>query len=678
MGLCKSKLDADAKLDDDGVDTTRNDDYQQEKSSVSAGKQRGVVAGVNEQNAVTGAQPGRLVGRGEQQQQQQRPPQSGAAADNSSSDAAVAETPGGRLSLDRKSDRFFFSFLGARRRLSVANEVSLQPDGEEGSAAFEEKDSHRSYHHFQEYKVQFDQKGAVLRPLPISKQDSAAEVLHSELAYELPLEPPAARPALRLSTGVVSRTGWEPVRKGKENQDSACVLMPLVPAWTCSTLAPRGENEIAKPCDMQCIQRQNSKLERRISTREGVDNLMEDSTGTRSYDDPEASLATVTVMTPRHLSLRQLPDNPKVKGASVEYHEMILRATGSNMPPHVLSDALWAVFDGHGVAGRLCSHYIRNIFPKLLARFLYDYELHRNPAEALRRTCLNAEQLLTARGELLELEPETDAFAYLWNNMKSMLHQAIGTTRENARPSTSMDSIPDVDDEDDGLGGIDSRFSGTTGIIVLLHGRDLYCANVGDSRAVLGRRLGSAGNSDTGQHARGKQARYTAVALSVDHKPDRPDERKRIQALGGHVESWHGNIGPARVWLPTTRVPGLAMSRSFGDQVVENIGVTADPEIYQLRLCPADAFIVLGSDGIWEFLSNDEVVQFVGRRKDQGESPQAVAEQLVREAVRRWMAEESVIDDTTCIVVYLEPMGDTLQEHRACEHTPQRIEFPDP
>jgi serine/threonine protein phosphatase PrpC len=645
MGLCKSKLDTDAKLDDDYVDSVRIDRGQQDNESSSAGSEKKVGTG--------------------------------AVADGDGAAGSATETPGGRLSLDRKSDRYFFSFLSARRRLSVTDEGSQPREAGDGAAASEENNPYRAHHHFQEYKVQFDQKGAVVRPLPISKQDSAAEVLHSELSYELPLEPPAARPALRLSTGVVSRTGWEPVRRGKENQDSACVLMPLVPAWTCSTIAPRGENEIAKPCDIQSIRRQNSKLERRISTRNGLDNLMEDSTGTRTYDDPEASLATVTVMTPRHLSLRQLPEDPNVKGASVEYHQMILRATGSNMPPHVLSDALWAVFDGHGVAGRLCSHYIRNVFPKLLARFLYDYSLYRNPAEALRRTCLNAEQLLTARGELLELEPETDAFAYLWNNMKSMLHQAVGTTRENARPSTSMESIPDVDDEDDGLGGIDSRFSGTTGIIVLLHGRDLFCANVGDSRAVLGRRTNGMAATDGGQHTRGKHVRYSPVPLSVDHKPDRPDERKRIQALGGHVESWHGNIGPARVWLPTTRVPGLAMSRSFGDQVVENIGVTADPEIYQLRLCPADAFIILGSDGIWEFLSNEEVVQFVGRRKDQGESPQAVAEQLVQEAVRRWMSEESVIDDTTCIVVYLEPVGDAYPEQRACEHAPQRIEFPD-
>jgi serine/threonine protein phosphatase PrpC len=675
MGLCKSKLDLDTKFDDDCVDTVHNGGSQQPTSSTTAQKKnRGASSVPGERSTAAGVQPNAGGGRTEHKSQQQ----SSAAAGEQEGAAvgAASESSGGRLSLDRRSDRFFFSFLGARRRLSVANEGTLPLDGE-AAAADEESNRNRAHHHFQEYKVQFDDKGAVVRPLPITKQDSAAEVLHSELSYELPLEPPAARPALRLSAGVVSRTGWEPVRKGKENQDSACVLMPLVPAWTCSTLAPRGENEVAKPCDMQCIPRQPSKLERRISTRDGLDNLMEDSSGTRTFDDPEASLATVTVMTPRHLSLRHLPENPNVKGASVQYHEMILRATGSNIPPHVLSDALWAVFDGHGVAGRLCSHYIRNIVPKLLARFLYDHALHDKPAEALRRTCLNAEQLLTARGELLELEPETDAFAYLWNNMKSMLHQAVATVRENSRPSTSMESIPDVDDEDDGLGGIDSRFSGTTGIIVLLHGRELFCANVGDSRAVLGRRLTGRGASDDAAATRSKQARYYAVALSVDHKPDRPDERKRIQNLGGHVESWHGNIGPARVWLPTTRVPGLAMSRSFGDQVVENIGVIADPEIYHLEVCPADAFIVLGSDGIWEFLSSDDVVQFVGRRKDQGESPQAVAEQLVQEAVRRWMAEESVIDDTTCIVVYLEPVGDAFTDPGVCQHTPRKVDFPD-
>jgi hypothetical protein len=97
---------------------------------------------------------------------------------------------------------------------------------------------------------------------------------------------------------------------------------------------------------------------------------------------------------------------------------------------------------------------------------------------------------------------------------------------------------------------IDCTFSGSTGVVVLLDRKKVYCANVGDSRAVLGQ-----------IDARGK---LKAVALSDDQKPDRPDEAKRIVANGGRVEACQGPtgpVGPARVWLLNDDVPGLAMSR---------------------------------------------------------------------------------------------------------------------
>ncbi|KAK4537528.1 hypothetical protein CDCA_CDCA13G3553 [Cyanidium caldarium] len=625
MGLCKSKFDS--KVDDSG----------------EGNGERGASSGKEVAAVTTG------VGDGD-----------GGRTAASADETGSADAGAGRLSVDRRADTFLWSLLTRQRR----NDRAADAVGAPPAAVSNEGANERAHRQRNELGKMFDESGAVIGNLPITKHDGAAEVVHSDLQYDLPLQPPGAVPAVRLSVGVVSRTGWEPVRKGKENQDSACVLMPLVPAWTCASQAPKGGNELAKPCDCSAIQRQHSKRDHRLSTPNGLDNMDQAASRSCTFDDPEAALATVTVMTPRHHSRRHLP---LLKGADVRYHDMILDAGGERLPPHVLSDGLWGVFDGHGVAGRLCSHYIRNVFPKLLARYLYDRALYKDPAEALRRTCRDAETLLTARGELLELAPESDAFAYLWSNVKSTLHRSLGAhgAGGNSGVRASIDSMPEVEDDDDGLGGIDSRFSGTTGIVVLMHGADLYCANVGDSRAVLGRRAERRG---------GRHTAYEAVPLSQDHKPDRPDERQRIEALGGHVDSWHGMLGPARVWLPTTRVPGLAMSRSFGDQVVENVGVTAEPEVYRVALCDGDAFFVLASDGVWEFMSNDDVVQFVGGRKDRGEPPQTVAEQLVQEAVRRWIKEETVIDDVTCIVVYLDAVGGGLARlEGGCGHQPQLL-----
>lgn len=76
------------------------------------------------------------------------------------------------------------------------------------------------------------------------------------------------------------------------------------------------------------------------------------------------------------------------------------------------------------------------------------------------------------------------------------------------------------------------------------------------------------------------------------------------------------NLGPERVWLMNEDSPGLAMSRSLGDNQAHLIGVIPEPgihnffiiiflEIEKYELTPDDKFIVVASDGVWEFLENE-------------------------------------------------------------------------
>lgn len=58
------------------------------------------------------------------------------------------------------------------------------------------------------------------------------------------------------------------------------------------------------------------------------------------------------------------------------------------------------------------------------------------------------------------------------------------------------------------------------------------------------------------------------------------------------------------MWLADEDIPGLAMSRSFGDIVASQAGVICEPEILSFELTEEDKFIVLASDGVWEFLDN--------------------------------------------------------------------------
>ena len=103
--------------------------------------------------------------------------------------------------------------------------------------------------------------------------------------------------------------------------------------------------------------------------------------------------------------------------------------------------------------------------------------------------------------------------------------------------------------------------------------------------------------------------------MTRDHKLEDPDEAKAIISANGRIDSYRdkdgGRVGPLRVWLQHENVPGLAMSRSFGDSTACQAGVHAIPEINVYELTPTDKILVLASDGVWEYLSNSTVANIV-------------------------------------------------------------------
>lgn len=188
---------------------------------------------------------------------------------------------------------------------------------------------------------------------------------------------------------------------------------------------------------------------------------------------------------------------------------------------------------------------------------------------------------------------------------------------------------------------INLNYSGTTVISVLIRSKYCICANVGDSRAIIGR----------------LNKNWHPIALSNDHKPNMPGEKERIENNGGRVEPFkeeNGDfVGPDRVWLKNEQLPGLAMSRSIGDLVAAQVGVSFEPEIIVHEMSSEDKFLVLASDGIWEFIDNDECVRIVSVFFENGNIEGAACE-LMNQAVKRWEEEDSVIDDITVIVVFFD------------------------
>jgi len=205
-------------------------------------------------------------------------------------------------------------------------------------------------------------------------------------------------------------------------------------------------------------------------------------------------------------------------------------------------------------------------------------------------------------------------------------------------------------------------FSGSTAVTVLLMGNKLVCANVGDSRAILAsyktpKSIKNIQLPPEFADLPDDEKIWLALPLSRDHKPDDEEEYKRIMENNGRVEPFkepNGEpIGPYRVWLKDENIPGLAMSRSLGDKVASTVGVISDPEIYEMILSKDDKFVIIASDGIWEFLPNDQVVEMVVPFWEAND-PEGACDKLISEAVYHWQNEDEVIDDITLIIVFLQ------------------------
>ena len=152
--------------------------------------------------------------------------------------------------------------------------------------------------------------------------------------------------------------------------------------------------------------------------------------------------------------------------------------------------------------------------------------------------------------------------------------------------------------------------SGCTAVAVLIEGDEILCANAGDSRGVL---------------CRGGEA----VPLSFDHKPYSPTELARIEKAGGFVAN--------------RRVNGvLALSRAIGDFSFkcntrvpwEEQAVTSAPDVKSLTIDKdRDEFVVIACDGIWDVMTNEQVVTMVRSLFSQGVALSTICEQLMHQCL---------------------------------------------
>ena len=253
---------------------------------------------------------------------------------------------------------------------------------------------------------------------------------------------------------------------------------------------------------------------------------------------------------------------------------------------------IFSVLDGHGVNGHLVSRFVTKYFTSF---FKNNKKMNSNNNE--------------------------DAVYYrLKKNDSDILKRAF---RHAER---------DIEKNSD----IDANFSGTTCVMVLQVGEKILCANVGDSRAIM------------------VKENNVIIPLSIDQKPNDPEESKRIEGNGGEISQYEEDgekSGPFRVWKKGEVYPGIAMSRSIGDLIATTLGVVPVPKFIEAKIDKDTKFIVLASDGVWEFLSNEKVAEIVMPfyKKD---DPDGACKALIKKSTEWWNQEDIVVDDITAIVVF--------------------------
>lgn len=233
-----------------------------------------------------------------------------------------------------------------------------------------------------------------------------------------------------------------------------------------------------------------------------------------------------------------------------------------------------AVFDGHGgagVSGMLRDHVFR-LYSKALTQ-RHSEEAHKSELEKME---VDDDDVDESNNEPItqHLDGIDQSSTSIFPSIKSHVDAIRGALSRVERESLRHDHF---------------EYQGSTAVVVLVHNdgdgkRTLISANVGDSRAIL---------------CRGKKA----IDLTKDHKPSDPKEKARIRSMGEDVQ-WdpYGEI---------YRVKDLSLSRAIGDRFAKPV-VSSEAEIDSLPINnDEDEFFLLASDGLWDVMTSQEVVDFV-------------------------------------------------------------------
>ncbi|KAI3830918.1 hypothetical protein MKW92_046936 [Papaver armeniacum] len=286
------------------------------------------------------------------------------------------------------------------------------------------------------------------------------------------------------------------------------------------------------------------------------------------------------------------------------------------------------VFDGHGPYGHMVARRVRDSLPLKLSS---HWEVNIGGDDGSRQNSISGMEGVIAEENTPLCEDEEsrgsmdiedkDKYPEIYLTLKESFLKAFNVMDKELKMHPTLDCF----------------CSGTTAVTLVKQGEDLIIGNVGDSRAILG--------------TRDQDDSLIAVQLTVDLKPNLPREAERIKQCRGRVFALQDEPEVSRIWLPNNDSPGLAMARAFGDFCLKDFGLISVPEVFYRRLTEKDEFLVLATDGVWDVLTNQEVVDIVASAPTQS----AASHALVETAVRAWRSKypTSKVDDCAVVCLFL-------------------------
>ena len=278
---------------------------------------------------------------------------------------------------------------------------------------------------------------------------------------------------------------------------------------------------------------------------------------------------------------------------------------------------VFGVFDGHG--GKEISQFVSNHFTQEL---VINKNLPADMSQALKETFIKMDEIMQTPESIEEIKK----YARLSKEQDDL-------QSKNEPPNSQMALISQLIPPKDPEANDISMRTGCTACVMSIDetNKKLYFANAGDSRVVLCKN-------------------GVAEAKSEDHKPEMDSEKTRIYKADG--------------WISDGRVKGnLNLTRGFGDLEYkqnknlkpEDQMITANPDINVEDFSKDMDFVIIGCDGIWDCLTNQEACDFVSKRLKENKDIKIskIIEEMMDSIVATDLYNETGVgcDNMTCIVI---------------------------